>query len=153
MRGVYTAQYEITGLSAAKTLMYITAPSSAIVEILSAEISNETNETNEQLVACFQRVSSLGTPTATTLTPSKHEAGDQAAASTVKANVTASEPSYSSNTEIGPAGFSSLGGWRFDPLPEERPAIAPSASLGLRLLTATNTSFDGRIRITFREIG
>lgn len=153
MRGVYVANVQISALVAAKTLMYITAPSSAVVEILSASVTNETNETNEQLNCCLQTVNTLGTPTATTLTPSKTEAGSSSATSTVKGNVTASEPTYVSNTQIGILGFSSLAGWFYNPLPEERPVIAPSATWGLRLLTATNTAVDAVVSITFREIG
>jgi hypothetical protein len=152
MRGVYTAQVSISALAAAKTLMYVTAPADKVVEILSAEVSNKSNETNEQLECTFQRVTTLGTPTATTLTPSKHENGDQAAGSTVKGDVTASEPTYGTNTEIGRAGFASLAGWRFDPVPEERPIIPGQGTLGLRMLS-TPTAFDAVVRITFREVG
>ncbi len=153
MKGVYDAVVKISSLAATKTLIYITAPSTMVVEILSAEISNATNETNEQLEACLKRIGTLGTPTATTLTPSKHENGDAAAASTAKGNVTASEPTYTSNTEIGYSGFASLAGWRYDPIPEERPIVPPSGNIGLLLLTSTNTAFDAICRITFREIG
>lgn len=153
MRGVYTAVVGVSSLSATKTLIYITAGSAIVVEIISAWITNKTNETNEQLEACLRRVSSLGTPTATTLTPSKQEAGDQSAASTVKGNVTASEPTYSSNTDMGYEGFSSLGGYRYDPMPEERPIIAPSATVGLVMVTSSFTAFDCEAGIVFREIG
>src|SRR6185369_14190193 len=96
MRGVYEATYAISSLSAAKTLMYITAPSTACVEILSMEVTNRTNETNEQCEATFQKIGTLGSPTATTVTPAKLEQGDQAAGSTVKGEVTGSEPTYTS---------------------------------------------------------
>lgn len=152
MKGVYTAKIRISALATAKTLLYITAPSTEVLEVLSASITNESNETNEQLVATLQRIGTLGTPTGTALTPSKHESGDQAASATAVGNVTASEPTYTADTEIGLEGFSSLGGWYFDPIPEERPIVAPSASLGLRILNAP-TSLDAVVRITFREIG
>jgi hypothetical protein len=159
VRGVYTATYRIAAISAAKTLMYITAPTGAVVEILSARVTNESNETNEQLVACLQRVTSLGTPTATVCTPATTENGSSAAASTVKANVTASEPTYGASSQgadivgaHGMDGFSSLGGWYYDPTPEERLYVNPGATIGLRLLS-TPTSFDGVVRITFRELG
>jgi hypothetical protein len=154
MRGVYEASVKITGLVAAKTLIYITAPSGKCVEILSAEVTNATNETNEQLECTVHKISSLGTPTATTLTPSKLEQGDQAAGSTVKGDVTASEPTYSSspNIEVGRGGFASLAGWRFQPVPEERPVIASTDSWGLRMLS-TPTSFDAVCVLRFREIG
>jgi len=152
MRGVYTANIKISGLAAAKTLMYITVPADKVVEILSASTTNATNETNEQIECTLQRVTTLGTPTATTLTPAKHEPGDQVAGSTVKGNVTASEPTYTADTEIGREGASSLGGWYFDPTPEERPIIPGQATMGLRILAAP-TAFDAIIRLTFREIG
>ncbi len=152
MRGVYTASIAISGLNAAKTLMYITAPATKVVEILSAAISNSSNETNEQLLATFQTVNVLGTPTGTATTPAKHETGDQAAGSTVVGNVTASEPSYVANTEVGREGFSSLGGYFFDPTPEERPIIVAAGTLGLRMIS-TPAAFDAMVRITFREIG
>lgn len=151
MRGVYTGVVKISGLAAAKTLLYITAPANKVVEILSASVTNASNETNEQIECCLQHVTTLGSPTATTLTPSKHELGDQAAASTVKGNVTASEPTYTSNTEIGYEGSSSLGGWFFDPTPEEHPFIPGQGTMGLRLLS-TPTAFDAVVRITFREV-
>lgn len=153
MRGVYEAVVAISGVTAAKTLVYITSPSSKVVEIFSAQVTNASNETNEQMECCLQTVSSLGTPTKTDLTPSKMEAGDQAAGSTVCGNVTASEPTYSSNTQIGREGQPSLGGWRFQPTPEERPVIAPSATMGLRLLSSSLSSVDLVATIRFREIG
>lgn len=153
MRGVYTANIAITGLAAAKTLMYITAPAGRAVEIISASITNVNNETNEQLVATFQRVNALGTPTDSAVTPAKHENNDQAAGSTVRGNVTASEPTYLADTELGKEGFGSIGGWYHNPQPEERIHIPAGGTLGLRITSSTFTSFDAAIKITFREIG
>lgn len=152
MRGVYTTSIKIAGLAAAKTLAYLTAPATAAVEILSASVTNASNESNEQIEITLQYITTLGTPTGTTLTFAKHEPGDQAATVAGKGNVTAAEPTYTADTEIGREGSSSLCGWFFDPLPEERPIIAPSGNLGLRLIT-TPTAFDALVKITFREIG
>lgn len=131
--------------------MYLTAPSNKVVELLEASIT-VSGTTNQQLEANLQRVSSLGTPTATTVTPSPTEAGDQSASSTVKGNVTASEPTYSSGVTFGQMQFSSLGGWYFQPLPEDRPVVAGGASIGLQLLS-TPSSADFDINLVFREIG
>lgn len=159
MRGVYTAAYRISGVTTGKTLMYITAPSNKVIEILSASVTNESNETNEQFLCGLQRVTALGTPTATTVTSKPHETGDQAASSTVKANVTGSEPTYpaiSGGADIpgafGLEGASSLGGWYFDPTPEERLIVPGGETLGLRSVN-TITSTDLVVRLTFREIG
>jgi hypothetical protein len=152
MRGVYTAKIRITGLTTARTLLYVTAPADKVVEILSASVTNASNETNEQMECCLQRVGTLGTPTATTVTPAKSEPGDQAAGSTVKGNVTASEPTYTADTDVGNEGAPSLGGWRFDPTPEERMLINGGGTTGLRLLAAV-AALDAWVVINFREIG
>ncbi len=154
MRGCYEASYAIAALAAAKTLMYITAPATACVEILSASVTNRSNETNEQADCVISKISSLGTPTATTVTPSKTEQGDQAAGSTVKGEVTGSEPTYATGPAIehGRGGFASLAGWQYAPIPEERVVIAPGASWGIRLLSSPS-AFDAAVCIRFREIG
>jgi hypothetical protein len=152
MQGVYTAGIKISSLSAAKTLMYLTAPSTKAVEILGASVTNASNESNEQCEIYLKKIGTLGTPTATTLTPSEHEQSSPAAGSTVKGNVTASEPSYTSNTELGWQGFSSLGGWFYQPTPEERLTIAASDTWGIYLVNSP-TAFDAIVTLTFREIG
>jgi hypothetical protein len=152
MRGVYEASYKISGLNSARTLLYITAPANKVVQVIGASVTNASNATNQQLECYVKRISSLGTPTATTVTPSPTETGDAAAGSTVKANVTGSEPTYGSNTQLGYRGFPSLAGWEYAPEPEERPHIAGSDSWGL-YIPSTATSFDAIVRLSFREIG
>jgi hypothetical protein len=155
MRGVYKASIKASGLTAAKTLLYITAPSGKCVEILSASVTNASNATNAQLEAVISKISSLGTPTATTITPTKLEQGDQAAGSTVKGNVTASEPTYATAPaiEVNRRGFASLAGWEYAPVPEDRLVIAPTDSWGIYLVTSSLSSTDLDIELTFREIG
>ena len=62
---------KISGLNSARTLLYITAPATRCVEILSAKVTDASNATNQQLECCWQQIGTLGTPTATPLTPSK----------------------------------------------------------------------------------
>jgi hypothetical protein len=150
MRGVYTAVAKIAGLNAAKTLMYLTAPANRAVEIMSCTVTDESNATNFQMQVAIANITTLGTPTASAVPPTAHEAGDQAASSTVKANVTASEPTYGST--ITQEGATALIGYRHEPTPEERIVVTPGASIGIRMIT-TPTSFDCDVRLTFREIG
>lgn len=150
MKGVYTAATKISALAAAKTLMYITAPSAKVVEILSVTVTNESNATNFQMEVAIANITTLGTPSATAITPTPHESGDQACGSTVKYNVTASEPTY--GTTITQEGAASLVGYRHEPLPEERIYVAPSSSVGIRLITTPSTA-DFDVRLTFKEIG
>lgn len=153
MRGIYDANVKISGLNSARTLLYLTAPAGKCVEILSAKATDATNATNQQLEITWQKVTTLGTPTATSLTPTKCEQGDQAAASTVAGNVTGSEPTYTANTLFDPQGFPSLVGYQHKPDPEERLTIAPGDTWGLRLITASPTAQDTDVTVKFREIG
>lgn len=150
MKGVYSSAAKIAALNAAKTVLYITAPSAKVVELMVFTCTDESNATNFQGQIALQNISALGTPTATAVTPTPHESGDQAAGSTTKVNVTASEPTYS--TVIIQEGFPALSGFRWEPQPEERAYVAPSASVGFRFIT-TPTSFDSDVRLTFKEIG
>jgi hypothetical protein len=156
VRGCYYANYNITAIATAQTMMQLTATASICVEILSAFCSQTTNTTNFEAEAYLQRASVAGaTPTA--LTPGKEEVGDQAAASTVGVQTGAgggsmAEPTYTANTKFGMLGWASLAGWAFTPIPEERPVVPPSGIVGIRLNTVpASSTFDTECR--FREIG
>lgn len=151
MRGVYTAYYDITGISTAKTLMLLTAPSSAVLEILGVHVTNLDVETSEQLSIGLYRVATAGSPTGTSVTPEKHEAGDASAAATVLANLSGEPSAYASNP-IDKQGVNNLAGYHYDPIPEERPTVAPSGAMGVRLLVAPS-SFNCSVMVVYREIG
>jgi hypothetical protein len=153
MRGVYTGEAKISALAASKTLMLITAPSLKAVEILSAHIGNVgSNVTNQQLEACFQRVTTVGSAAGGAMTPSQMEVGDQASGSTLLSALTTEPTTYTANTQVGYQGFPSLGGYQFAPVPEERPVIPPAGIIGLRMLS-TPTAIDLIVTVTYREIG
>lgn len=152
MKGIYHCDVKVSALSAARTLAYITAASSRVIEVIATEIGTSgTNVTNQQLEAYWGRITTLGTPTATSFTPTPTEHNDQAAASTVKVNVTASEPTYGTQL-YGHIGFASLSGYQWFPQHDERMYIQPSDSHGLYLATAPSAA-DFVVRFSFREIG
>lgn len=153
MRGVYEAQISIPSLSAAKTLILIQVPSTIIVEILAARITNASVDTNEQLEAALYHVDSLGSPAGTTITPAKKEPGDQASACTLLGDLSAEPTTYSSTAFHGLEGFSNLAGYRFDPLPEDRPVVAPTKALGLKLITNPATAFKALLSLEWIERG
>lgn len=152
MRGVYTAEISISSLSSAKTLMLLTAPSTACLEILSVSTSNLTSETSEQLSIGLFNVTTIGSPSGTAVTPEKHENLDAAASATASGNLSG-EPSAYSSKGIDVQGVNSLSSYRYDPMPEERPIVGPSRAIGVRMLTAPTNSFDCRVQVVFREIG
>lgn len=150
-------RYELSincgAVTAAQTLLYVTAHTNRSVRILGARIGAGTNATNQQLEATLQRIGTLGTPTGTDVTPAKHDTTDAAFAGTAKGDITASEPTYSADTQLGRSGFASLAGWQYQPYPEDAPIIKGGDSIGLRLLTASPTSLELTAAITVEEIG
>lgn len=153
MGRIYSALIHATSVDTARTLLYLTAPADGVLKIINAEVAAADDDVNEQMDIGFQRVNALGTPTATALTPTPHSVGDAAFGGTAAGNVTASEPTYLANTEIGRMGASSLGGWQYRPADDERPEVSPSATLGLRLITAQDTAKDLQVVVVFEEIG
>jgi len=154
MRGVFRVSQTISAVTTAKTLIYITAPSTAVLEILSARITCQDEDTSEQILAELNRIATLGTPTATAVTPKPTEEGSAASGATAKYNVTASEPTYDGVADaIASGGANKLAGWEYIPLPEERAIIKPSDTVGLRLIDAIANSCDLTAEIVYREIG
>lgn len=151
MRGVYTAEIKLSAWASMKSALLITAPSTKCVELLSAHLGNAgSNVTNQQLEAAISRVTTLGSPVGTGVTPNPEENGDQAAGSTVTGGLTTDVTTVGVNLDH--QGFASLAGYQFAPLPEERPIIPPSGSAVVRLVVAP-TAFDAIVQLKFREIG
>lgn len=152
---VYTSTIETVSTGAAKTLSTIQNPSDQVCQILEAHVVAPDDDTNEQLDIAFQKITSLGTPTGTAVTPTKHMTGSPAAGVTTTMDITASEPTYgAANVDvIGRQGASSLGGWHYQPPRGAELTLSPGENWGLRLLTAPGTSKTLTVQITFAEIG
>lgn len=151
MRGVYTAQIDITDLVDAKTLMLLQAPSTGVLEIISVNVTNLDSETSEQLSVGVYHVTTIGSPAGTSVTPEKHEKLDAASSATVLGNLSGEPTAYASKP-IDKQGGNNLAGYRYDPLPEERPIVPPSGAVGLRMLVAPS-EFNASVQVVFREIG
>ena len=151
MKGVYTVEAKITGWTSIKAALLIDAPAGKVVELLSADMTQVgANVVNQQLEMVLARVATRGSPVGTSATPNPEEPGDAAAGSVVTVALGTDVTAYGVNLDR--KGFSSLAGYHYDPLPEERGYIAPSASAALHLVVAP-TSADFTIQLKFREIG
>ncbi len=140
------------GPANARTLMILTNPATKILELTSAFVSAANVDASEQIELAIQEVNVLGAPTGTVVTPAPHAMGGAAALVTAIGNVTASEPSYVADTQVGLAGASSVTGYRWEPVDEdEQIELEPSGSLGLRLLADKDTACILTVRLTFRE--
>lgn len=153
-RRVYTAQVAITNMTAAQTLMHLTASANQILEILSAHVTNSSNTTNDQELVYFKRITSFdGSEASTALTPSEHDEGDPASTATVKGDVTAGEPTYTANTEMGRMGFPTLAGYHWEPTVEERIVIGPGDKAGLYWSTTPAAGLNVEVNVTYAEMG
>ena len=151
MRGVYTAHITISNLSTAISLMTLEAPATACLEILSVSITNLDTEISEQLVVGLFNITTKGSLAGTTVTPEKHENLDASSTATILGNITVEPNTYATNP-IDKQGINNLSGYRYDPMPEERPIVGPSKLMGLKMLVAPS-SFNCCIQIIYREIG
>jgi hypothetical protein len=152
MRGVYAAEAHISSLSSAKTLMMLTAPSDMCFELLSCSVTVTNSPTAAEIDMEVVRVTTIGSPTGTSVTPEKFEEGDVAATVTCLANLTA-EPTAISGVDLDHQGVPNNVGYFWTPLPEERPVISPSKALALRVVNAPSPAIDVAIVMRFREIG
>jgi hypothetical protein len=151
MRGVYSGHVLQSSLTTVKNLLVLTAPSSKVLEILHAAVTNITDETGEQLRISLWRASAAGTGAATAIVKKPHEVGDKASDSTLEHTYATMEPTLESDPVVS-LGASSLAGWYHDPIPEERIYVPPSGILVLRIDVAP-ASVSLLARITWREIG
>ena len=154
MQGVYTLRGTISTVTTKKTLAYIETHATKPIEILSAFVTCEDEDTSEQIKVELNRIATLGTPTATTKIPKPTEESSSAYGGVCKINVTASEPTYdAANDAIAGGGANKLAGWEYVPLPEERVIVAAADNVGLRLIDDIANSCDLTFEIRFREIG
>ena len=152
MRGVYTGTVIHSALAAAKDLYVLTAPSSKVLEVLRAWITNSSNETNEQLVGVLIRASAAGTGAATSIVKKPHEVGDKASDSTLEHTYATTQPTLEADP-LAREGITSLSGVEFIRAPEERIYVQPSGIFVIRITTTTFTALDVTAGITWREIG
>jgi len=145
---VYVARMDAISVAAAKTLIDLTAPSTAVLEILRAWISQDTSETSTQEVAEIGRKTAAGAGGAA-FTPVKFAVGDSASGVTASIGPTGEGSGYS---VLIREGFNLVNGWLYLPVPEERIQVPPSGIISLKLaqVTATITVSAG---IVWKEVG
>ena len=83
MQGVYRLTGTIASVTTAKTLAYIETHATRPIEIYSARVTCENEDTSEQISVELNRITTLGTPTATTDVPKPTEEGSSAYAVSV----------------------------------------------------------------------
>lgn len=144
--GVYEIYTRILTVTAATHLICLTAPSNRRLIIISASITNEDLDTNEQILCSLDDAS--GTPAGTTITPRKHNEATIDSQATSRTSPTGMTPG---STPIFAEGVPLVSGFRFDPAEDSRPIVERSASVVLRTASAVS-SFTAIARMTYAEI-
>lgn len=151
---VYTVHESIVTVTTPKTLLYIETHATRPIQILSASVTCPDEDTGEQISVELNRIVTLGAPTATTRVPKPTSELFAAYGGVCKVNVTASQPAYDAYLDaIAAGGTNKLGGWYYDPKPEELTVVAAADDVGIRLVDALSVSSTIVVAITFAEIG
>jgi len=153
MRAVYIARANMS-LSTAKTAMLGTLPSGTLIEILEAKLMNTDQEAHEQMRVGLFRVTTLGSPTGTSLTAAnvqKTEPGASNTGLTWTVNLTGEPTTYDANP-LDIEGVPNEIGYHFEPIPEDRPWIGSGASFGLRLMDNLTNTITAECVIKYREL-
>jgi hypothetical protein len=148
---VYTASFAAIAVTAVSDLLEISAPSDAVVRIISAscgQTSDYGDSEAEGLSLSWTRYASAGTG-GTAVTPRPHSLG-VTASSTVTRNRTGQG---TTPTEVLQEAFNAQVGWFYRPTPEEQIVIPPSGILTLELTKAPADSIDVTVSVTFEEVG
>ena len=140
-----------TTLTTAKSLIYLEAPSDAVLEIINWSVSDTDNDTNEQAEFVLQRVTDKTNVAGTAVTPAPTAVGEVASGATCKSPVT-TEPDGTVGTEYYRRGVALLQGYEVYPDRDERVYVSPGAAVVIKSLN-TITSTGVQASITWRELG
>lgn len=150
MGRMYSAVSEATGLTAAKDLIRISAPSDAILRVHEVVVTQDASETSEQLPLEIFRASTDGT--GTSITPEALETGDAAFGGTAVGNLTAD--TTKSGTSLWRQANDVRAGWHYLPTPDDQIVVPPSGRIVVRLDPGSSfTSVNLSTTVTFEEIG
>lgn len=149
MGRMYTVVADAIAVAAADDLLRISAPSDAAVILHEVLVTQEAQETSEQLAVQIQRSSTDGTGTA--VVPEQLELGDPVFGGTCSRTITVD--TTIDGLPIWRSGQNVLNGWHYLPTPEGRPTISPSGRIVVRMDTAPAASMTVNTYALFEEIG
>jgi len=147
--GVYTVHGDAQTVATAITILEITAPSGAALQILRAWVQQSSSTTSAMARIRILRKTATITGTASPPAPIKLSPGDNAAGTTAKWLATAEG---TDGDVIIEETFNILNGWLYLPVPEERIWVPPSGILALKF-PAAPTSASYSFGFVFEENG
>lgn len=151
---VYIGAGQLTsfGATAPKTIFEVTSAAALVTTIERISITQETQDTSENVSMKLQRMSIAGTGSST-ITCAKVSLGDSAFSGTVKSGPTA-EGTYTASTVLYQAGYNVLSGFLWTPANDDEVfVIPPSGIVGCLHNTALASAATFDFEVTVREIG
>lgn len=149
----YSVVHTFSALAAARDLIEIAASSAIVVRLLSVYVSQDSDDAtseSEMLPIIVQRASASGSG-GSTLTPEKMEPRLASAASTVEGGNTSA--ATLSGAALHRDSFNVLSGYQWVPAEHERPTVAPSGIIVVRLDAAPSDALDLKVTVFFEEEG
>ena len=147
----YTAAFNV-GVFTVQDLFEITAPSNAVVKILSCQIGQRDvvgNDEAEMVPIVIARYTGADGTGGTTPTPRPLNIGYPVAGSVVRANTTEG----ATKTRLISDVFNVQAGWLYKPPPREMIVLSPRGKLAIYLSEVPAHTFFMRATLTFEEIG
>lgn len=136
MGRMHAVPIDALSVAAVCELLFIAAPSDAIVILHELVITQDTSETSEQLPINIFRTATDQSAKGSAVTPAPLQAGDAAFGGTVRSNILAAETLATETTMLLRQAQNVLNGWHFLPTPEARIVISPGGYLVIKLDTA-----------------
>jgi hypothetical protein len=151
MPRAYSVVMTPTSISAARTLVELSAPSTMLLAVTRVVLGQTASETSEQNRFIIQRVSGTAA-TGTTRTPEEKEPGGPAATATAKVNCTA-EPGTFDGQPAYTEPFNWLNGVVYVPLEIDRIWVPPSGRLAIKVADAPSAALTMECLVDFLELG
>lgn len=144
-RGIYAARMDNISVSTAITILQVTAPATAVLELIRAWVSGNTTTSAGQRIQLLRKSAAATGTTAVTPAPLD---GSAAAGSTAGRNATGEG---TDGTVLYEDMFNVVSGWLWLPVPEERIWVPPSGVIALKFPAApAATNFTAGI--VYREL-
>ena len=156
MGRMYSASFSIASAAAILDFVEIVAPATAVVVIHEIHITQDTQETSEQLPVSILRVPATATSGSGGAAVTSRKIGgvlDAAAASAVEAGNTTVATTSGTLETIRRLAENILNGWHWVFTPETRIVVPPSGMVVVRLLTAPTAALAVSGELIFEEIG
>jgi len=153
---MYSAVFEGVTVSATQDFFEITAPSTGVVRLHEIHITQDDNETSQQLPVRILRVPATVTGGSGGSTPTPRKLGgttDAAAGAVVKVNNTTPATTSGTLETLRRQGDNVLNGWHWVFTPETRIDVPPSGVVVVRLVTAPSAGIPMSGELLWEEIG